>query len=255
MGEHGEEPGHHAHCGGRRQVECEGGDPDQHADHEAVGEDEERGRAGSPGGPHEHIADPSPAIGGELLQRRLADLGPVGHQEHREDRPDEVGRRRERGGADHLVATADAVLEALDGIGDPIDEVQVLGELAHPVVARLDALGGLGRRLLQPGDGAVEVVEHQVGDAEHRAAGDEEAQQHRRHPTDVLGQPVDHRIEEHGSDDRGGRPTERAVGGDEDPHREDAQHERGDDGEAGRRREANHAPRHGPLRRCHRWLR
>ena len=96
-------------------------------------------------------------------------------------------------------------------------------------------------------DGPVEVVEHQVG--RRRAP-----RRRRRGSTaappapDGCARPTGRPPDRGARQRRPRRPptTERAVGGDEDPHGEDAEHERGDDGEAGRRREASHAPRQVP---------
>ena len=102
---------------------------------------------------------------GVLGGRRLGDAGPVGHQEHGEDRADEVGGCRARGGAQHVVAAGDALLEHLDEAVDPLAEVAVAGDLTEAVRAGLHLGGRLRCGRLQAVERLLHVVEHEVGRA------------------------------------------------------------------------------------------
>ena len=99
----------------------------------------------------------------------------------------------------------------------PRPELEVAGQLADAVLAILDRLGGVRGRLLQPAQGPLDLVEDEVGRAHPDHADGQEREQHRRHPAEVHGEPVDHGIDQHGGQDARGRPGQRPVRSHEHP--------------------------------------
>ena len=188
---------------------------------------------------------------GLLGQRRVGHPGAVRHQEDGEDRADEVGRRGASGGAQHVVAAGDALVEGAHAIGDAVTELEVASQLADAVAAVLDGGGGVGSGGLEAVEGALHLVEHEVGDADTDGRQRREREEHRRHPPDVGGQAVDDRVEEHRGGDAGGGPRQGPVGGHEHASGDDQPDDGAHDGDGRLRRELQRPPLHGPRRGLH----
>ena len=107
----------------------------------------------------------------------------------------------------HVLAAGDPLVERVEPSSTRVAELEVAGQLADPVVAVLDGGGRVRRLHLEPVEGLLHLVEHEVGGAHADGTDGEEGDQHRRHAADVDGEAVDDRVEQHRGRHRGRPPT------------------------------------------------
>ena len=187
-----------------------------------------------------------------LLEGGVRHARAEGHEEDREDGAHEVGGRGAGGGHEHVLAAGHPLVERVDARRRRAS-LSSKSRASSPTRSSRSSMASaaFGRLGLEPVEGLLDLVEHEVGGAHADGADGEEGEQHRRDPPDVHGEAIDDRVEQHRGGHRGGRPGDRPVGGDEHLLEHDQPDDGADDRERRRRGEAVRPPLHGPRRAGH----